>query len=392
MPTSQFKCLVCETGDLEAIEGYAELPRVTSDCKPWSAGGALVCCEACGAVQKLPDDKWLGEIARIYNAYQIYDLSYGAEQVIFSEAGVAAPRSRALVDFIAQNAGTAKESKKPGKLIDIGCGNGSALKNLSAALPEWKLYGSELSDSARAGLERLPNFVELYTRPASEIAERFDIVTMIHALEHMPAPLAALRDAAHLLTEGGRLFIEIPNVLTSPFDALIADHLLHFSPAHLQYLASRAGLAVSVLRNDLLPKEITCLAARGVAIVQRPTPDEMRETIQDNIAWLAAVLAEARKAATSARSFGLFGTSISGMWLYGALRDKVSFFVDEDESRIGNSFEGIPILAPSQAPPGSTVFVPLSPDVASRVAARHGRARARYVEPPAWRQRVTSHL
>ena len=388
MPTSQFKCLVCETGRLEAIEGYPELPRVTSDCKPWPAGGALACCEACGAVQKLPDDKWLGEIARIYNAYQIYGLSDGAEQVIFSEAGVAAPRSRALVDFIAGNAGTASA----GKLIDIGCGNGSALKNLSAALPDWKLYGSELSDSARAGLERLPNFVELYTRPASEIAERFDIVTMIHALEHMQHPLAALRDATRLFTEGGRLFIEIPNVLTSPFDVLIADHLLHFSPAHLKYLASRAGLAVSILRDDLLPKEITCLAARGEAIVQRPKPAATREIVRANITWLAAVLAEARKAATKARSFGLFGTSISGMWLHGALREKVSFFVDEDESRVGNCFEGIPILAPSQAPPGSTVFVPLAPEVASRIATRHGGARVSYIEPPARRQRATSPL
>jgi 2-polyprenyl-3-methyl-5-hydroxy-6-metoxy-1,4-benzoquinol methylase len=388
MKPPQFKCLVCETRDLEAIEGYAELPRVTSDCKPWPAGGALVCCEACGAVQKLPDDKWLGEIGRIYDAYQIYDLSGGAEQVIFSEAGVAAPRSRALVDFIARNAG----ANKAGKLIDIGCGNGSALKNLSAALPDWKLYGSELSDSAKAGLERLPNFVELYTRPAGEIAERFDIVTMIHALEHMPDPLAALCDAAHLSTDGGRLFIEIPNVVTSPFDVLIADHLLHFSPAHLKYLASRAGLAVSVLRDDLLPKEITCVAAHGEAVVQRPTPAATRQTVRANVAWLAAVLAEARKTATEARSLGLFGTSISGMWLYGALREKVSFFVDEDESRIGNCFEGVPILAPSQAPPGSTVFVPLAPDVASRVATRHGGAKVSYVEPPAWRQPATSAL
>jgi hypothetical protein len=70
------------------------------------------------------------------------------------------------------------------------------------------------------------------------------------------------------------------------------------------------------------------------------------------------------------------------MWLYGALRGKVSFFVDEDPSRIGNSFEGVPILAPSQAPPGSTVFVPLLPDVARRVASRHAGSKVAYLEPP----------
>ncbi|HLG83120.1 MAG TPA: class I SAM-dependent methyltransferase [Bradyrhizobium sp.] len=378
MAIDEFKCKVCAEGRLETIGSFAELPRVTSDCKPWPAGGALSCCEACGAVQKLADAAWFEDIARIYKAYQIYELSAGAEQVIFSEAGVAQPRSGALVDFIVQNAGAAEA----GKLIDIGCGNGSALKNLSRAMPRWRLYGSELSDAAKPALQKLPNFVELYTTPAREIPERFDILTMIHALEHMPDPLGSLHDAAHLLNDDGRLFVEIPNVLTSPFDLLIADHLLHFSPAHLAHLASRAGFAVAILRDDLLPKEITMLARRGGALRERPSPERTRAAVQANLAWLVAVLAAARRVAASAETFGIFGTSISGMWLYGALRERVSFFVDEDASRVGGSFEGVPILSPEQAPAGATVFVPLHPDVARRVAGRHAGSPAIYVEPP----------
>jgi len=379
---NQFRCKICATGDLEEINGFAELPRVTSDCKPWPAGGAICCCNACGAVQKLANDKWFGEIGRIYNAYQIYNLSGGSEQVIFSETGVSGPRSGALVDFIVRNAG----ASETGKLIDIGCGNGAALRNLSDAMPRWSLYGSELSDSAKVGLQQLPNFVELYAMPAGKIPERFDVVTMIHALEHMPDPLASLSEAAHLLNDGGRLFVEIPNVLTSPFDLLIADHLLHFSPAHLAYLASQAGFEISLLRDDLLPKEITLLATRGGAVLERPAPTETRALVEANITWLTMVLAVARKVAGDAAAFGIFGTSISGMWLYGALRDKVSFFVDEDVSRVGNSFEGVPILSPAEAPSGSTVFVPLHPEVARRVAGRHADSGAAYVEPPAYQR------
>jgi SAM-dependent methyltransferase len=365
MAINEFKCKVCANGRLETIESFAALPRVTSDCKPWPAGGALSCCETCGAVQKLADAAWFADIAQIYKAYQIYELSAGAEQVIFSEAGVAQPRSGALVDFIVQNAGAADT----GKLIDIGCGNGSALRNLSRAMPHWRLYGSELSDAARPALQQLPNFVELYTTPAREIPERFDILTMIHALEHMPDPLGSLHDAAHLLSDGGSLFVEIPNVLTSPFDLLIADHLLHFSPAHLAYLAGRAGFAIAILRDDLLPKEITMLARRGGALREPPAPALTQAVVRANLA-------------AAAETFGIFGTSISGMWLYGALRERVAFFVDEDASRVGGSFEGVPILSPEQAPAGSKVFVPLHPDVARRVAGRHAHKGATYVEPP----------
>ena len=194
---------------------------------------------------------------------------------------------------------------------------------------------------------------------------------MFHALEHMPDPLAALRDAAGLLNEGGRLFVEIPNAAISPFDLLVADHLLHFSPPHLGYLASRCGLSISILRDDLVPKEITLLAERGGEVAARPAPAATMEIVRSNVTWLSAMLAEASETAGRARTFGVFGTAISGMWLYGALRDKVSFFVDEDMSRVGNSFEGIPILSPAQAPAGSTVFVPLLPEVARRVVGRH---------------------
>jgi hypothetical protein len=106
------------------------------------------------------------------------------------------------------------------------------------------------------------------------------------------------------------------------------------------------------------------------------------EIVRSNVAWLSSMLTEARNEAQRARSFGVFGTAISGMWLYGALRGKVSFFVDEDMSRVGNCFEGIPILSPAQAPAGSTVFVPLLPEVARRVVGRHAGSGATYLEPP----------
>jgi SAM-dependent methyltransferase len=374
----RFNCAICGADALETVEGFAALPRVTSDCKPWPAGGAMCCCAVCGAIQKLPDDKWFGEIEQIYRDYQIYELSGGSEQVVFSEAGVAAPRSQPLVDFIAASAG----ADRGGKLIDIGCGNGSQLKRMSGVMPSWRLYGSELSDSASLNLRNVANFVELYTQPINKIAERFDAVTMFHALEHMPDPLAALRDVAGLLNNGGQLFVEVPNAAISPFDLLVADHLLHFSPAHLGYLASRAGLSISVLRDDLVPKEITLLANPGMEVRPRPELAAIRAIVTSNIAWLAAMLAEASEVAGRAGSFGLFGTAIAGMWLYGALRGKVSFFVDEDASRVGNSFEGIPILSPAQVPAGSTVFVPLLPEVARRIAGRHANPKVAYVEPP----------
>ena len=377
----EMQCRICGSGALQELPAFAELRRVTSDCKPWPAGGRLAVCAHCGGIQKIADRRWLAEIDEIYGAYQIYHLSDGAEQVIFaSDQGTASPRSRTLVDHVVATAGLPER----GRLIDIGCGNGAALATFSAALPGWSLYGSELSDSALPALRRLANFVELYQAEPAEIPGRFELVSMIHALEHMPDPMPTLRDAAALVADGGSLFVEVPDTGAWPFDLLVADHLAHFTPASLRYLAARAGLSTLALSNRVLTKEISFLG-RPDAAAEAPLPDaaQGQRTVARALRWLEAVREQARSLAAT-RPFGIFGTSISGMWLYGELREAVDFFVDEDRSRVGRSYEGRPILAPAEAPAGSTVYIPLIPVVADNVAKRLAGLPATFVPTPSY--------
>lgn len=369
-------CLVCEASGLHEIAAFRDLPRVTSDCKPFASGGSLLVCSSCGAVQKTADERWLSEIDAIYGAYEIYEIAGGAEQLIFAADGAAAPRSQRLIDALR------RELTLParGRLIDIGCGNGAALGNFSRALPQWELYGSELSDRAAAGLKRLPNFRELYTVPTSRIPGRFDLVSMIHSLEHMPDPAAALRDAASLLADEGALFVEVPDVETSPFDLLVADHLMHFSAATLGYLAgAKCDIRPRLLSNRILTKELTLIGERGAAGSRMPDAKAGREIAERTVDWLQRVIARAQELAGATPSLGIFGTSISAMWLYGAIGGKVGYFVDEDPARVGRSCAGKPVLSPGEVPEGATVYVPLVPEVAAAVARRLG---AQYIIPP----------
>jgi SAM-dependent methyltransferase len=378
--TTHFSCLVCGSTRFEKVEEYGGLPRVTSDCKPFRPGGSLVVCGECSAIQKLPDHKWFAEIARIYDEYEIYQLSDGIEQLIFTSTG-AVPRSQRLIGHI-RNTAPLPES---GRLIDIGCGNGAALANYSSAFPGWQLYGSELSERAIDGLRNIPNFVELYTVPIGDIPGRFDLVSMIHSLEHMTSPRSALEQASRLLTGDGLLFVEVPDAETSPFDLLVADHLVHFSRLTLGYLAAQIGVSPLFMGNSVLPKEITMIARRGFSKGAVSPRGEVGRIAHDTVRWLCEVLDLARGLAKT-QPIGIFGTSISGMWLFGALRGAVSFFVDEDPSRIGREYAGKPILSPRDAPRGTTIFIPLIPDVANQVAERYSDAPAQFIPTPPYRR------
>jgi SAM-dependent methyltransferase len=358
---------------------FALLPRVTSDCKPWAKGGELVVCEACGMIQKVPSDKWLREIQQIYEAYQLYHQADGAEQPIFAADGSSAPRSRLLVDYVAHRF---RSHGLSGHLIDIGCGTGAALRNFSTVLPGWTLDGSELSDKALPSLRAIPGFNELYTVPLSEISQRYDVVTMIHSLEHIVDPAAILEGALGLLKPSGTLFIELPDIETSPFDLIIADHRSHFTRKTIKMLTARHGIATDLLENTVLPKEITFLGHKDGAAVISSEPTEGIRIVEQTIKWLHGTLAAATKASESP-NFGIFGSSISAMWLYGPLRERVKFLVDEDMSRVGRRIDGKPILSPNEIPARSTIFVPLVKPIAAQVVRRLAPVSADFVLPPA---------
>ena len=371
-------CSICGGSDIETIESFAELPRVTSDCKPWPAGGQLAVCNKCGFAQKFVDGRFTKEVKQIYDSYDIYSLSQGVEQKVYAVDGSATPRSRKLIEFVLENA----RLKNLGKLIDIGCGNGEALANFSAVLPGWSLYGSELSEKHSDRLKEINNFVTLYTDLRKDLSEQFDLVTMIYALEHISEPQSFLDRIIGLFSSEGRLLIEVPNVETSPFDLLIADHCSHFTPAHLAYAVSRAGFSVSHLRDDVCPKEITLLASMGRE--ERPIPSRDSEFIRCRVNWLGRTLELARIAMADARCFGIFGTSIAGMWLYGSLSNRIEFFVDEDVSRVGGHYEGRPIISPDDVPDGATIFVPMGHKAAEALIARLavGGSQAEWILPP----------
>lgn len=374
---AQDRCAICDSDALMRLDGFERLPRVTSDTKPWPAGGSLAVCRGCGAIQKPADELWRAEAAIIYRDYDIYYLSGVSDQPVFSDTGEQEPRARRIVNAVLRRT----TLSAVGQLLDIGCGNGAALAEFSRALPEWHLYGSELSDKNLPELRRIRNFVELYTCPVDQIGRKFSVISMIHALEHMPKPLQALNDAIAHLDSTGTFVIEVPDLETSPFDLLVADHRMHFSRATLGHLCSRAGLKPDILTNELQPKELTLVARRAPYKPVTSDPHQGECIARSAIAWLSEMLVAVQSVAAKSR-IGIFGTAVAGMALYGAVREKVIFFVDEDRNRVGRSYEGRPVLHPQNAPKDVPIILALAPQAALRVSTRWAGAGLNFVLPP----------
>ena len=362
-------CGICGGGTLEEMTDYRVLRRVTSDCRAWPAGGQLGVCRDCGAVQKPADDAFLADIDAIYKSYTIYHQAAGAEQAVFEQAsGLPASRSVRLLDTFRSQAGL----KPTGRMLDVGCGNGATIRAFGQVAPGWTKAGTEFDGKYRAEVESIPSTEPLYVGPVEAVPDAFDVITMIHVLEHIVDPVAVLATLRGKLAPGGLLLIEVPHHPANPFELLIADHRSHFTADSLTRALVAAGYEIVSVATDWIPKELSVVARPATAAITMPPPVDAaaaRERISDSLAWLRRTADRLRERGT-AGSLGLFGTSIAGTWLAAEAGDAIAFFVDEDPNRVGRTYLGRPVYAPANVPAGTRVFVGLPPAVAAGICSR----------------------
>jgi SAM-dependent methyltransferase len=372
-------CHICG-GQLLGLAGYPVASQVTSDCRPWQGVEVVAVCSDCGAVQKPVTESWLDEVREIYAGYTVYEQGGGVEQASFDlNSGASMARSEKIVEWLK---GSVTIPKK-GSLLDVGCGNGSFLRAFGQNNPDWQMAGLELDTRNQALIESISGVTKLHVGPIHSLQARFDLIVLIHALEHIPDPIHYLKSLSGLLNPGGLLLVEVPDLETSPFDILIADHCTHFSIATLGWTAEKAGFEVCRMdAGGCVTKELTMLArypALSLRADSLSPRDNGATAASGHIAWLQKLL---RQGQSISGRIGIFGTSISATWLAAALGDKVGFFVDEDANRIGRRHMGHPIYSPSNAPKKSALLMPLRADIAISVARRLAQFKLQFIVPP----------
>ncbi len=102
-----------------------------------------------------------------------------------------------------------KYFKSPGRVLDIGCGEGFFLK--VAVDRGWEGQGVEHSQKHSPDKKYGLNVIDKDIMEANLTKGYFNLVTFWDTLEHMPHPSEVLTKAYSLLKEGGLVVIRVPN-------------------------------------------------------------------------------------------------------------------------------------------------------------------------------------
>jgi len=161
------------------------------------------------------------------------------------------------------------------RMLDVGASAGILLEAFQRFYQS-DVMGVEPGDAYRAfvkakGLKMVTSLEEALEADT----QRFDLVTMIHVLEHLQNPIETLRVIREeLLAENGLLLLEVPNFYAH--DSYELAHLSCFTPHSVVEMVKQAGFQVThclqhgVPRSKLLNLYITVMAEPLSEVVEVP--------------------------------------------------------------------------------------------------------------------------
>lgn len=226
-----------------------------------------VLCSQCGLVFQTPRMSE-SELDAFYQ--ENYRVAYqGQEGPSDKDLKVQKARAEYLVNLL-----QGLEINKVHNYLDIGSSAGYLITGVQQ-LFRCEAVGIEPGDAYRKYAESkgIQVFKELSLIEEAEIP-RFDLVSLIHVLEHLPDPVEYLKTLRNkFLTQSAKLLVEVPNLYAH--DCFEVAHLTSFSSDRLVQVLKSAGFKCLFIekhgypRSRMIPLYITVLA--------QPEIDDSRE-------------------------------------------------------------------------------------------------------------------
>ena len=227
-------------------------------------------CVACGLGWLDPQPR-ASEIGKFYAGYWTHDAADPIAAAPHGSGGLRRAIKAVLATLLFWRSVTFRgglmhlQGLAPGRLLDVGCGNGQFLA--TAAAVGWNATGIDFDEQAVAAARRLPGVRAEVGDLMDQAfpAAAFDAIVLNNVIEHVPDPVATFAECARLLRPGGRLVMITPNLDALGHRAFGPDWRGLEPPRHLHVFRwSRRNKLYQFLALVPSAKQVRVAAGLGV--------------------------------------------------------------------------------------------------------------------------------
>jgi len=221
-------CNLCNANNAQTLYQLSVLPHQVGkyNLDVWD----IVKCQICGLIYENPRPG-LKSLNEFYRFDHPEDLAF-VENWFIENEDLNRGRWRQLLRAMSRY-------RKPGKLLDLGCGAGSFLTEAQKA--GYDVSGQEISPFFIDYCRNVQNLT-IYTGPIENLEFKdacFDFITAFDLIEHHPDPASLLKEMRRLVKEGGMVVVGTHNI-GNYFAQMYGQRWRHlYAIGHLTYFTRR---------------------------------------------------------------------------------------------------------------------------------------------------------
>jgi len=257
-----------------------------------------------------------------------------------------------------------------GRMLDIGCHFGSFIKHFSKQYPNWLCTGYDISERYKDPVCSISECTT-YVTNLNDLYNKFDVIVLTHAIEHISKPILLLRKIKSLLKNNGILFIHSNQLEANLFLPLLFEQHYNYSLYAYHILLSNAGLQIQKINDGLIPKECSVIASPITGNL--PKIKLPYEKTRNQILTNGIVLNKIKQNLTKVQprqNFAILGTSYSAQWIAKLLNFKIDYFIDENPQMHGLKIHQITVIPVKAVPNEYSILLPFPIEVAHSIAKR----------------------